>query len=108
MGSDGSSRLVRLEKDAFAVLKGAEETGLAVVREPAGKWTVTHVETGMALAGDMDSVYEAEGLAVLLSPVDWNQPFDEMPQAELQVAGDTIGRYQAQLGSIKAQSGIYH
>jgi hypothetical protein len=98
---DGSRRLVRLQENAFTVMAGERETGMAVVREPAGKWAVAHLETGMALAGELDTIYEAEGLAALLAPIDWNQPFDEMPPAELEAAGEIIGRYQARLENLK-------
>ena len=101
MGRDGAPTMMRLE-DAFMVTKKGEETGLAVVKDPTGSWNVAHVETGMGLAGDMDSVHEAQGLAALLAhETDWNQPFDEMPEAEIQDAGKIIGKYQAQMKGIK-------
>lgn len=104
---DGTPGIVRLDENAFAVMRGNEETGLGVARDPAknGGWSVVHVDTGMALAGDMDNVYEAEGLAQLLAPINWNQPFDEMPRAELKTAGKIIGKYQTQMVAIKDRLG---
>ncbi len=101
---DGEQRrLVHLDKNAFVVFDRNRDTGMAVVREPAGVWAVVHTDTGMSLSSGMESIYEAEGLASLLASINWNRPFDEMPDQELQIAGAIIGEYERKLAALKGK-----
>jgi len=107
-GKNGAPpRMVRLEKNTFAVLRGDTPTGMALTpamidgRPAPDRWAVTHIDTGRAFADSFRDIHEAEGLAALLSQFDWTRPFDAMPQSVLTEAGDIIGRYQAQLTALR-------
>jgi len=107
-GENGAPpRMVRLEENAFAVLRGDTPTGMALTpamidgRPAPDLWAVTHMDTGRAFADGFRDIHEAEGLAALLSQFNWTQPFDAMPQSVLKEAGEIIGRYQAQLTTLR-------
>lgn len=95
--------LVRVE-GAYAVLAGDRPTGMALTPELAvktgqatGDWSVTHIDTGLAIAGGFSDLGQAERMAALLAHIDWTRPFETMAQAEIAEAKQIIRAYQASL-----------
>jgi len=59
------------EVDVYAALtRRGEETGLGLA-QLEGKWTITHMATGMKVAGPYETQYEAQMLASVLAQLDW-------------------------------------
>ena len=100
----GRPRLLRLE-EAYLVLRNNRPTGLAITPDvdaqtgllQQGVWAVTHLDTGLKLAGGFVSLLEAEGLAVMLAHIDWTRPFEAMPRRAIADAGQIIGTYRRTL-----------
>ena len=108
-----------VEEHGYLVYNGdRRQTGLGVapmleaqadgaIRELTSKWSVVHLETGHLLNDRaLDSIYQARELAGLLAAIDWTQPFDQTPRADLERAQQIIGDFvkAVDMATYRAQS----
>ena len=108
---------VRISKDAYFVYKrNGEGTGLAITPlvESDGMgnfivsqkgWNITHLDSGMIMAGPFGHINEARGLAALLADNDWRRPADQLSQHEVATARRIIRDYKDTLAEARTKAG---
>ncbi len=107
---DGRSHIV---ENSLAVLRrNGLDTGLAIspaiqpngrggLREDTSRWFVTHVQTGLELAGPYAHPAEAQMLASVMAQADWTQPAENMTMQMVRRARATITAYDQALAEAK-------
>lgn len=108
---------VRIERDAYFVYTpDGTGTGLAitpvVARANRGnlvtskeQWNITHLKSGLAMAGPYPSVEEARRLASILAQVDWRRDADALSRREVAATRQVIAAYNEALAGARAGGG---
>ncbi len=96
-----------VETDVYAVLtRSGAETGLGLAQLDSNAWTITHLASGMKLAGPYETQNEAQMLASVLAQLDWT-PRDPVarfgPETTARV-GATIRYYDEALKEAAAKA----
>jgi hypothetical protein len=100
----------------FVTTRTGTGTGLAItpvlkkddrgdlVTDP-GQWVITHLRSGMAMAGPYSSIAEARRLASVLVEIDWRREPDALSRRELASSAQIIEAYNQALAEARARSG---
>jgi hypothetical protein len=100
----------------FVTTRAGAGTGLAItpvmkkndrgdlVTDP-GQWAITHLRSGMAMAGPYTSIDEARRLASVLAEIDWRREPDALSRRELAASRQIIEAYNQALAEAHARSG---
>jgi hypothetical protein len=108
---------VRVSKNAYFVYKqNGVGTGLAITPlvESDGMgnfiinqkgWNITHLDSGMIMAGPFGHINEARGLAALLADNDWRRPSDRLSEREVATARQIVQDYKDALAEAKTRAG---
>jgi flagellar biosynthesis/type III secretory pathway protein FliH len=95
-----------VETDVYAVLtRSGAETGLGLAQLGDNAWTITHLATGMKVAGSYRTQVEAQKLAEILAQLDWT-PRDPVARFGTETArrvGATIRYYDEALKEARAK-----
>jgi hypothetical protein len=70
-----------------------------------GRWAVTHLRSGMAMAGPYSSIDEARRLASVLAEIDWRREPDALSRRELAASAQIIEAYNQALAEARARAG---
>jgi hypothetical protein len=112
-----ASGRARIARGAYLVTTHAGTgTGLAItpvlkkdargdlVTDP-GQWVITHLKSGMAMAGPYSSIDEARRLASVLADIDWRREANMVSRRELAASAQIIQAYNQALAEARAKSG---
>jgi hypothetical protein len=112
-----SSGRARIARGAyFVTTRAGTGTGLAITPvlkkddrgdlvTDTGRWAVTHVKSGMAMAGPYTSIDEARLLASVLAEIDWGREPDALSRRELAASAQIIEAYNQALAEARARLG---
>jgi hypothetical protein len=100
----------------FVTTRAGTGTGLAITPvlkkddrgdlvTDTGRWAVTHVKSGMAMAGPYTSIDEARLLASVLAEIDWGREPDALSRRELAASAQIIEAYNQALAEARARLG---
>jgi hypothetical protein len=84
------------------LLKRDGQGGLA---SDTQKWNITHLKSGMTMAGPYASVEEARRLASILAGIDWRRDVDLISRRELTATRRVVEAYNEALAEVRARSG---
>jgi hypothetical protein len=112
-----TSGRARIARGAYLVTtRAGAGTGLAItpvlkkddrgdlVTDP-GQWVITHLRSGMAMAGPYSSIDETRRLASVLADIDWRREPDALSRRELAASRQIIEAYNQALAEARARSG---
>ena len=69
------------------------------------RWNITHLKSGMTMAGPYASAEEARRLASILTGIDWRRDVDRISRRELTATRQVVEGYNKALTESKARSG---
>ena len=95
-----------VEADVYAVLtQSGAETGLGLAQLDSNAWTITHLASGMKLAGPYATQNEAQMLASVLAQLDWTprDPVARFGHETTRRVGATIRYYDEALKEAAAR-----
>ena len=107
---------IRVQGGYFVYTPNGTGTGLAitplVTRDGQGnlvtdkrQWNITHLKSGLAMAGPYPSVEETRRLASILAQVDWRRDADALSRREVAASQQVIQAYNEALEEARAKGG---
>jgi hypothetical protein len=89
----------------LAITPQVESDGVGNFRINKRGWNITHLNSGMIMAGPFNHLEEARGLAALLADNDWRRPSDRLSEREVATARQIVQEYKDALAEAKTRAG---